>query len=57
MSIVPTLGTLRSLAPARAAARPETGRSSAGERRPAGRGGAGGGVGAPRGGGRGPGGT
>lgn len=50
-----TLGTLRSLAPARAAARPEMGRSSAGENRPAGRGGAGGGGGAP-GGGAGPGG-
>lgn len=45
-----TLGTLRSLAPARAAARPEMGRSSAGENRPAGRGGAGGGGGAPGGG-------
>lgn len=45
-----TLETLRSLAPARAAARPETGRSSAGENRPAGSGGAGGGGGAPGGG-------
>lgn len=45
-----TLGTFRSLAPARAAARPETGRSSAGENRPVGRGGAGGGGGAPGGG-------
>lgn len=45
-----TLGTFRSLAPARAAARPETGRSSTGENRPAGRGGAGGGGGAPGGG-------
>ena len=42
-----TLGTFRSLAPARAEARPETGRSSAGENSPAGRGGAGGGGGAP----------
>lgn len=46
-----TRGTLRSLAPARAAARPERGRSSAGEKSPAGRGGAGGGGGAPGGGG------
>lgn len=45
-----TLVTFRSLAPARAAARPEMGRSSAGENRPAGRGGAGGGGGAPGGG-------
>lgn len=45
-----TLGTFRSLAPARAAAKPETGQSSAGEKRPAGRGGAGGGGGAPGGG-------
>lgn len=44
------LGTLRSLAPARAAARPERGRSSAGENSPVGRGGAGGGGGAPGGG-------
>lgn len=43
--------TLRSLAPARAAAKPERGRSSAGEKRPAGRGGAGGGIEVPRGGG------
>lgn len=42
-----TLGTLRSLAPARAAARPEKGRSSVGENSPAGSGGAGGGGGAP----------
>lgn len=45
-----TLGTLRSLAPARAAARPEMGRSSVGENSPVGRGGAGGGGGAPGGG-------
>lgn len=42
-----TLGTLRNLAPARAAARPEKGRSSVGENSPAGSGGAGGGGGAP----------
>lgn len=45
-----TLSTLRSLAPARAAARLETGQSSAGESSPGGRGGARGGGGAPGGG-------
>lgn len=49
-------GTFRSLAPARAAASPESGRSSVGLNSPAGRGGAGGGGGTPGGGG-GPGGT